>query len=360
MPRQRLPQNANLPKYVRLKNGTYYLEPKGTLKEALENKSSIKLGDTHSDMLQKHHQIMSSLNQNDRITTFPQLVDRYLLEYSLKMKAASSYKIDCRRAKKMKIAFASFKPNEVRDDDIDAYISKRRQTIGPAAANREIALLSSIFRRAVKWKLVTNSPCVDMDYFQETPRERNISHPEFDAFYKFAREINPTVAAYIFFKYLTGRRDCELLGLQMKDITEAGIYLKVAQKKLGGGSELYLMAWSDALREAVTNLYSANSQKYRTTVKHKDIKDADPEEYLIQTTRGTRYTADGWRTIFHKLMTKAVSQGVLKEKFHCHDIRAKSATDTNNVDVAHSLLAHKDIKTTKIYMRAGIPIVPLR
>jgi len=59
-------------------------------------------------------------------------------------------------------------------------------------------------------------------------------------------------------------------------------------------------------------------------------------------------------------MDKAIKEGVLKEKFREHDLRAKTASDTD-LDHAASLLSHSDSKTTKKHYRRKAEIVePLK
>jgi integrase len=53
-------------------------------------------------------------------------------------------------------------------------------------------------------------------------------------------------------------------------------------------------------------------------------------------------------------MLRAISEGILKERFRFHDLRRKTATDLeyqDNREAARKLLGHTDQKTTAIYIR---------
>ena len=72
---------------------------------------------------------------------------------------------------------------------------------------------------------------------------------------------------------------------------------------------------------------------------------------------GKPFTSDGFRSDWHRLMTKATTPGengeppTLAQRFTFHDLRAKSASDTD-LAVATERPAHDDPRTTqKVYRR---------
>ena len=78
---------------------------------------------------------------------------------------------------------------------------------------------------------------------------------------------------------------------------------------------------------------------------------------MVFTREGNPYSADGWRSIFHRLMTNALSSGVLDERFRDHDIRAKAGSDNNCVEEARTFLAHLNIKVTKRHYRRKAEVI---
>jgi integrase len=72
---------------------------------------------------------------------------------------------------------------------------------------------------------------------------------------------------------------------------------------------------------------------------------------------GKPFTSDGFRSNWHRLMTKITKPGdkgeppALAERFTLHDLRAKSASD-DELGIATERLAHDDPRTTqKVYRR---------
>lgn len=60
--------------------------------------------------------------------------------------------------------------------------------------------------------------------------------------------------------------------------------------------------------------------------------------------RGGRYTLDGFSSTWQKLMTTAIKDKVLEQRFTFHDLRAKAGGESEN---AQDLLGHDDPRTTK-------------
>ncbi len=88
--------------------------------------------------------------------------------------------------------------------------------------------------------------------------------------------------------------------------------------------------------------------------------DAKPEP-LFRTRTGTPYTGSGFRAIWQRYMRSAIRDGVLRERFADHDIRAKSATDAvaQGLD-ATRLLGHSDPQVThRHYLRGAAVVRPI-
>jgi integrase len=82
--------------------------------------------------------------------------------------------------------------------------------------------------------------------------------------------------------------------------------------------------------------------------------------YLICTQEGQRYTGDGFRSTWQRLMSKALADRVIEERFTFNDIRAKHASDSQP-DEATERLGHDDPRTTRrIYRRGPRQVHPLR
>jgi integrase len=92
-----------------------------------------------------------------------------------------------------------------------------------------------------------------------------------------------------------------------------------------------------------------------------DLADALPErsEYVIRTRSGERYTSDGFRAMWQRHMREFAKAGY--ERFHFHDLRAKSLSDNPDLHAAYNLSGHIDIKMTRrVYDRGVRNVEPLR
>ena len=205
-------------------------------------------------------------------------------------------------------------------------------------ANRELALLSHMFKKAVRWGVVSSNPCTGLERFKEAPRTRYVTDEEYQAFKDFA---GPNIAAYLDFKLLTGLRKGDILRLRLSDLKKDGIHAHISETKRD-----IVIEWTDALSAAVGAV--------------KRLKRPITSMYLFCTRRGQPCTVNGFNSIWQRRMRKALETGAIEERFTDHDIRAKTGSDTDERH-ASSLLAHGDAKTTPKHHPRKTPVVrPLR
>jgi len=360
MSRIRSVENSSLPPYVMRRSGRFYLEPKGALLERLNGKKSWPLGKTYMEMFSRYKDLMDSaeIDLKRDIHTMAQLIDRYLLEVT-PTKSESGQKPEIRRCNLLKHVFGQMHPSHVTKVDIYGYIDWRTETGAPVGVNREVALLSAIFKKAQRWGVVDDNPVLGVERNPESPRTRYVTHDEYEAFREFAASRNPVVAAYIVFKYLTGLRGNDIRSLKESNFTGEGVSLKISKTgSLGKPPKEVVIRWSPALRQAKENLAVACG---REKINEKGIVERARvvSDYLLHTRTGDPYTLDGWCSIFYRLMKKAVDEGVLSEPFKDHDIRAKASSDHETLEEASKFLAHSSTAITeKHYRRKPVYIDP--
>ena len=79
---------------------------------------------------------------------------------------------------------------------------------------------------------------------------------------------------------------------------------------------------------------------------------------LLCNTKGERYKAGSFDSVWRHAIGKAVEAGV--KRFHFHDLRAKSASD-DELDEATKRLGHTSAKMTqRVYVRKPTKVRPLR
>jgi len=339
--------------YVMQRSGRFYLEPKGRLLAKLNGRKSIPLGGSYVEMIGEYKKIMEEIEpiRSNSIHTMDQLIDRYMLEI-IPTKAESGQKAEIYRCKHLKRVFGRMHPADVTKVDIYRYIDLRSKT-APTGVNREVALLSGIYRKAERWGVVKHSPCFNIEYNKEEPRKRYVTHKEYNDYQESLNDRQTIIARYIDFKYITGLRAIDIRRLTDDQFTEEGIVLIISKN-----GQDRLVEWTPTLKR-ITKELKAACRRERYDKKTKQMKWVD-SEYLLYTRKGTPYTADGWRAIFYRYMRMAVKEGVLETPFCDHDIRAKGASDLPTVEEAAQFLAHSDVKVTeKHYRRRLKRIIPL-
>jgi integrase len=267
--------------------------------------------------------------------TLADAVDRYMREVACK-NAERTYKDKLHHGKIIKKAMGNVRPQVISPQAVYKFrdiISKN----GKVQANRTVGTLSHIFTSCIEWGLVTSNPCQQVKRFKEYPRDRYVEDWEFEAFGKFAGE---QIAAYMEFKYLTGLRKGDILNMSRDQIKPDGIYIQTSKT----GKKM-IIERTPALDASIARI-----NKLRKVI----------SIYLFSTRTGGKYTVSGFTAIWQRKMVKALKQGVITERFTEHDLRAKTASDTD-LKHAASLLTHDDIKTTqKHYRRKAERVRPLQ
>ncbi len=336
MGRKRSASNRHLPLYVTRRSNRYYLEAKGPLLAQLGNRKSFPLGSSFTEMYSNYIAIINQAKFGPGRTchTIGQLIDRYLLEVT-PTKAVDGHSRELRRGAMLKRVFGEMHPEALTTLHVYELIDLRSET-APVGVNRDVSLLSSVFKKAIRWGVITDNPIMNIEYNQEKPRDRYITHEEYTAFRKIAQKEHPLLAPYMDFKYLTGLRAADIRALTKSQLKDDGIHLTIQKTQLKR-----IIAWSDALRLVTNNLLSASLTG----------KKRPHSKYLLPNRSGGKYTGDGWRTVFYRAMRQALEQGVLAEPFCEHDIRAKAGSDHNSVEQAQKFLAHLSVKVTERHYR---------
>ena len=202
-------------------------------------------------------------------------------------------------------------------------------------ANREKALLSHVFNSASEWGYTDSpNPCAGVKGHRETGRDRYVEDAEYRAVYERAHF---TVQDAMDLAYLTGQRPADVLKMQRSDVRDGALW--ITQGKTG-----------KKLRIEVTGELAA----VITRIQNRPRKAAGLA--LIQDEKGQRLTHFALRSRFDNAREAA---GV---NFQFRDIRAKAATDAEDLEYAQKLLGHKHQTMTQHYTRnrKGDRIKPLK
>jgi integrase len=223
-------------------------------------------------------------------------------------------------------------------------------------ANREIALLSTMFTFAREWGLTDKAnPCIGLRRNKETPRDFYAGEIVWDAVYAQApSELKDAMDL----AYLTGQRPADVLKASATDITNG--FLMVGQGKTqkrlrirlhDGATASDLSTFLDALldRKAMAGIRSNN---------------------LITNQAGLRMSyamlRNRWDEAREKAATKAAIEGDTElsatiRQFQFRDIRPKAASEIEDIGHASRLLGHSTQEMTKkVYRRVGEIVRPTK
>jgi hypothetical protein len=321
--------NKHLPERVYIKHGAYYFVD--------ANNKWLRLGKTFPEAMAKWAEV---INKPVRIAKMNDLFDRYMLEVAPK-KAPATYKSNLREIKPLRIAFGNFSPEDITQVLVYQYKDARANAGAPVAANREKALLSAVFSKAIEWGIVTKNPCWHVKRNKETPRQHTPTDEEIEAVKKVASDVGKGMA---WLSRLTALRMVDLLSFKLTSITETGIELVLSKTKVRWECE-----WDDQLRSCFDFI--------------RKIKRPIKGMYLFCNRKGQPYTQDGFESIWQRDMQRALDQKVIEVRFQFRDLRRKALRDAEKKygkDYARMLAGHLNEKTTTIYLGKTIRVKPLR
>ena len=267
-------------------------------------------------------------------TTFSGITTRYRKEV-LPTKAAQTQRDNEKELARLEAVFGAMPLDAIKPHHIKRYLDERGKT-AKVRANREKALFSHVFNFARGCGYTDSpNPCAGVRGHRETGRDRYVEHDEFLAVWGAADD---SVQDAMDLALLTGQRPADLLKFNRSDIRDGELCL--SQNKTGKALRITITGELQSLVERILSRHqSANSGNA-----------------LLQDGKGQRLSYGMLRTRFDKARLAA---GV---SFQFRDIRAKTATDTENLAHAQKLLGHKTRAMTEHYTRnrKGEKVSPLK
>lgn len=316
--------DKHLPRRMVHKHSSYYLIESGTNRW-------INLGKDFSNAMAEYGLLVSS---QTKLITIGDVIERYRIDI-LPTKAPKTQKDQNRQLDRLASVFGNQRPEYVTHQHIYRYLDERRQT--PTAAKQEVSLLGHVFNMAIRWGAAESNPVQLVSKPKIAPRDRYITDEEFNFVYNLA---SARIQIAMDLALLTGLRRGDLLSLTRDHLTEDGLLIKT--QKTGE-----------------TLLYEYTPDLKAILERAKQLPPQIPGKHVIRTLAGTQYTGSGFSSNWKRVMKKAVKSGI--ESFSFHDIRAKCASDTADLQEASARLGHPSTEITKrVYMRAPRKVRPLK
>jgi integrase len=266
-----------------------------------------------------------------RVRTLHDVIERYRLDVLPLKRSDMTRENEARSLTNLDKVFGHFLPDNLTAPMCYEYMDRRVKKDGtpaPVAARHEIALLSHVLSKSIRWGAGVANVARTLDRMPKNKRTRYVTDDEFAACRALA---NPRMQIAMDLARNIGQRRGDLLKLKHEDCTDAGIIVR--QGKTGAG---VIIKWTPTLRKIIRAA--------------KGLQPDIPREYVLRSRSGEAYSGVGFSAIWQRLMVKFVRRGGVRFTFH--DIRAKAASDMATVEAAQALLGHASSETTKrVYKR---------
>ncbi len=319
----------DLPPRVYLHHGAYRYHPR-------EGKR-VNLGRDYGEAMRRWASIV---NPATEVGTVAALIDWYLVEVAPK-KAPRTYADNLKEAEHLKKGLGHIPYSQLKPHHVAIYRDERGKD-APVRANREKALLSHVYTKAMERGAVDFNPCKGIKRNPEKPRERMIEDHEYQAVYGCA---DISVQRMMMLIYRTCQRPEDLIKVGIANIKRVEHQgkevrvLRIKQSKTGKTVDIILAG--DLLDLVDTHL---NAQTVWPT--------------FVHTRAGKRYTYSGLVAMFRRYLQK-----VKLTDFGMYDLKAKGATDMYRAGVSlehiQQLLGHESVTTTEVYIKARLPDISM-
>jgi integrase len=323
--------NKHLPARVYRKHGAYYFVDL----EMKWHRLGVALGEAY-------HVLATFCPDEDQVRTMNDLADRYQREIIPSYKEKRQ-KDKAKHMERIRAALGHMPLEDVTAGVVRAFRDKVGKRAGrgwkqPALANRTLGTLSHMFSMACEWDIATVNPCRDVLRPKEPKRTRYIEDEEFRAVHSYCPPMHQIAMELAL---LTGLRREDILNLTRDSVTDDGLLVHT-----GKTDKPLLFQWSDELRDVIKRAQAMPPHVRR---------------HVICNRQGKGYTPDGFSAIWRRARAKAMKEGKLTESYRFNDLRAKSASDDADVEVASQRLGHTSRQTTEqFYIRTPRIVQPLR
>lgn len=311
-------KNHHLPPHMAQKGKAYYYVTNSTPRKW------IPLGnDLHQARLKWAELEREPIDTQDK--TFAVIAERYRREV-LKQKAQRTQR-DYREALERLVSVFGENPiDAITPQDVREYMNLRGEK-AKVRANREKAMLSTLYNHAREWGYTTAAnPCAGVKGFKEAGRDRYVEDAEYLAVWQAA---SAPIQDAMDIAYMTGQRPADVMKMRRADIRDG--FLWVTQNKTGQKLRVEIVGPLKAVLDRILSRPRAASGLS-----------------LIQNEKGQPLSISELRGGFDRAREKA---GV---SFQFRDLRAKAATDTEDLHHAQKLLGHTTRAMTEHYTRKRI------
>lgn len=267
------------------------------------------------------------MNENT-VCTVGSILDRYEAQclHELAPRTQRDYR---RHLQHLRCRFGHLDARELKPKDFGPFIQERAGRKGQVQRVRQLAVLSAAFTQAVSfWYLLDHNVLRDVKRPKRPPRDRLIEDHEFAS----CRAMAPLrVQLMMDLALRLGQRQGDLLDLKWSDLKDG--YVNLQQGKTGKRLAIEI---TPELKRVFGRCWMLPNRG----------------DYVITRRQGGRYTSEGYRALWQRVMAQYVRRG--GQRFTFHDIRALCATKCKTPEEAMKLLGHTNISMTLRVYRRGV------
>jgi integrase len=323
-----MPKVKTLPPRMHLKHGAYYHV--STTQPRKWTRLSEQLGEAFKAWASIEASPLPTAN-----TTFAAIANLYRAQALPLLRDRTQFDYN-KHLDRLLPVFEAMQLASIRPSDVHQYCQLRGKT-SKHQANREKAVLSVLFNFARRNGYVDcPNPCAGVKGHSEKPRARYVTDNEFFKVYDASKWF---VQDAMDLALLLGQRPADVFKIQLQDVQDD--HIAILQNKTAAKLRIER---TGELASVITRILA------------RERLSTDPEAQLVVCLGGKPITS----TIFRKAFDQArEAAGVT---FQFRDLRAKSATDTNDLPLAQKRLGHRLRNTTEGYIRnrLGATVKPLR
>lgn len=225
--------------------------------------------------------------------------------------------------KKPLVFFGKMRPKDVEPHHIWTFWRERGET---EQARHEIRAVSALLTYARQTGArATDNPCYNLKLPGAKPRTLYVD----DDWFYAVRDRAPTMIGYAMdLAWCAGLDKATIISLERRHVVPTGLEVdrqKTGKPQLIEGEDLVTI-----LKQAL----GENPQLRRFVICRRD---------------GKAFSSSGFSTAWERLMVKCVKAGI--ERFHFHDLRAKSGSDAESDKEAQERLGHADEQVTRRHYR---------
>lgn len=272
--------------------------------------------------------------------TVSHILERFQREYVPRELAPRTQRDYGRHIRKLHQVFGDRIAVDLKPKDFGPFLQVQGR--GRIQRVRQLAVLSAAFTQAVSyWFLLDHNVLRDVKRPKSRPRDRLILDEEFTAVRAFA---SPRLKLAMDLALITGQRQGDILAFRWSDVAD----IPVAEQRDGITMELTVQQSKTGKRIGIGITPDLERVLDRCWL----LKNR--AEYVLCRRDGNRYTSEGFRAMWQRMMRRACRRKVIAERFTFHDLRALCATKQKTPEAAMRLLGHSNISMTLRVYRRGI------